>query len=158
LYERLAEIGGLLAQFEHLKISVELSEQTRTALTALVNGWAALRIPPGHKLDSLMNRRAGREFEVLKGVVAALPRITHSDDLLEKIWDKAWAMDARLDGEIHAFLLYPVLVQRWPERKGELIDRMRRALLSDQQEEVREAVAGLYSWIRDFPQNGRCST
>jgi len=69
-----------------------------------------------------------------------------SDDLLEKIWDKAEAMDHGRDDSVHAFEVYPILARRWPERKAELLDRLRRALVSDEEDEVRAAVGGLYSW------------
>jgi hypothetical protein len=145
---RLAEIGDLLEQFEVLRISIDLSEDLQANLRTLVATWAAHRTPNVHEIDWAINRRDERDLETLEGVAAILPRISVSDDLFEKIWDKAKAMDEGRDGGVHAFLLYPALAQRRPEGTAELIDRLRRSLVSDQEDDVRRAVQGLYMWLR----------
>ena len=50
-------------------------------------------------------------------------------------------MDNGQDGGVHAFPVYPILMRRWPDRTAELLGRLRRALVSDQEGEVREQSA-----------------
>jgi hypothetical protein len=146
LYDRLAEIGEVLSNFVDLRIPFELPEDVQTTLAALISAWALHRNQESHEFERLMNRRDQTEF-ALEGAAAILPHIMVSDDLLKKLWDKAEAIDHGQDGGARAFALYPVLARRWPERTAELLDRLRRALVSDQQDEVRAAVHGLYAWI-----------
>ncbi len=97
--------------------------------------------------DRHLNRSDQRESTAVEAVVAILPHIVVSDDLLEAIWNKAREMDQSSDSGARAFAAYPVLAQRWPEKTSELFDRLRRALLSDQKDEVRAAVRGLYACV-----------
>jgi len=128
LNDRAAKIGGLLRQFVRLRIPVELPEDVQIGLASIIGAWAVHRTQVRH------------QFMMGRNVVV-------SDDLLEKIWDKAEAMDHGRDDSVHAFEVYPILARRWPERKAELLDRLWRALVSDEEDEVRAAVGGLYSWV-----------
>jgi hypothetical protein len=147
LHESLAVIGEILRQFVELGIAIDLSADVQTALATLVGAWSTHRIPHRHEFERMMNRRDQQEFDALEGVAAILPHIKLIDDLLENIWNKAKAMDDGLDGGVRAFAVHPVLAQRWPNRKAELLDRLRRALVSDQEDEVLAANRGLYTWI-----------
>jgi hypothetical protein len=86
-------------------------------------------------------------IETLEGVASILPHIVTNDDLLEKIWDKADAMDHGRDGHVRAFRVYSILARHWPERIAELVGRLRRAIVSDQEAEVWPAIHGLFAWI-----------
>lgn len=65
----------------------------------------------------------------------------------KKFGTKPRRWDHGRDDSVHAFEVYPILARRWPERKAELLDRLRRARVSDEEDEVRAAVGGLYSWV-----------
>jgi hypothetical protein len=144
LYGRLTNIGELLPQFVRLGISIDLSEDVKLALLALVKAWAMHRTQGLSPFDRHLNRSDQLESTMVEAVAAILPHIPVSDDLLEAIWDKAREMDHSSYSGARAFAAYPVLAQRWPEKSSELFDRLRRALLSDQKDEVQAAVRGLY--------------
>jgi hypothetical protein len=95
-----------------------------------------------------MNRQDQQELAGVDGAAAILPYIAVSGELADRIWEKAEAIDTRPDaGAAHAFTLYPVLVQQFPDRKEELLNRLRRALVSDQEDEAWAALRGLHKWI-----------
>jgi SIR2-like domain len=147
LYGRLTTIGELLPQFVRLGISIDLSEDVKLALSALVKAWAMDRTQGLRPFDRLLNRSDQRESTAVEAAVAILPHIVVSDDILEAIWNKAREMDQSSYSGARAFAAYPVLARRWPEKSSELFDRLRRALLSDQKEEVQVAVSGLYACV-----------
>ena len=91
----------------------------------------------------------------MDGVAAMLPYVSVSDELLEKIRMKAEIVDQGSDSDVRAFALYPFLVQKRPGLKSELLDRLRRALVSDQEDEVRLATMGLYRWINSLDDFAR---
>lgn len=76
LNDRAANIGGLLRQFVRLRIPVELPEDVQIGLASIIGAWAVHRTQVRH------------QFMMGRNVVV-------SDDLLEKIWDKAEAMGSR---------------------------------------------------------------
>jgi hypothetical protein len=147
LYGRLTNIGELLRQFVRLGISIDLSEDVKLALLALVKAWAMHRTEGLSPFDRHLNRSDHLESTMVEAVAAILPHIPVSDDLLEAIWDKVREMDQSSYSGARAFAAYPVLARRWPERSSELFDRLRRALLSDQKDEVQAAVHGLYPYV-----------
>lgn len=146
-FDRLATIGELLRHFVDLKIPFELSEDVQAALATMIGDWAAHRTQPRHRVERHFSGSDHQESETLDGVASILPYIATNDDLLEKIWDKADAMDHGRDGHVHAFRLYSILARHWPERTAELVSRLRRALVSDQEAEVWPAIHGLFAWI-----------
>jgi hypothetical protein len=147
LYVRLSEIGEVLDQFMHHRIPIELPTEVQTDLVTLINSWAVHRAQLRHPFERAMSRRDRQELEAVEGVAAIVPHVPVSEDLLGKIWDKAEAMDDGRDGEVPAFAVYPVLVERRPERMAELLNRLRRSLITDRDDAVRAAVRGVYIWI-----------
>jgi len=102
-----------------------------------------------HQLDLLAGQRSQKEFAALEGVIAILPHIAPHADLLEKIWVKVQLMDERHDGGIRGFLLYPALAKCYPERRPQLLDRLRRTLVSDDPDDVRLAIRTIHIWFFD---------
>jgi hypothetical protein len=145
-YTSLAEIGEILSHFLRLEIPIELSTEVQADLIALIDSWAAHRAQIRHPFERFGGRDR-RELEAVQGVAAISHYIPVSEELLGKIWDKAAAMDAGRDGEVPAFPVYPLLVERKPDRTEELLDRLRRALISDREDAVQAAVHGIYVWI-----------
>jgi hypothetical protein len=146
-FVHLATIGELLRHFEYLKIPFELEEGVQRALAAMIGHWAVHRTKPQHPFERQFSESHRKESETLEGVALILPHIMTSDELHQKIWAKADAMDHGRDGHVHAFNLYSILARYYPERTAELVSRLRRALVSDQEAEVRPSVHGLYTWI-----------
>jgi len=147
IYERLATIGELLWHFSKLQLVTELPQNVREDLVVLIDAWAEHRIPRRHEFERMMNRRNQLELAALEGVAAILPFVNVTEDLVKKIRDKTEAMDRDPDDNVRAFSIYPFLVQKIPDLKLELLDRLRRSLGSDQEDEVRLACRGLYLWI-----------
>jgi hypothetical protein len=149
LYERIASIGEILWTFADQPIPIELSPEVQSSLAAAISAWAAHRIPaPRHELERLANRQDQQELARVDGAAAILPYITPSRELSEEIWEKVKEVDTREDtGVAHGFILYPFLVQQFPDRKEELVNRLRRALVSDQEDETWTALRGLHKWI-----------
>jgi len=146
-YKRLADIGELLQQFAALRMPVDLPEKVQSDLAMLVSTWANHRAKSSPEIARMLGAGERPELDALNGVVAILPNIAVSDDLIKRLWDKAIAMDGGRDGSLHAFALYPALASHYPDGAAELLDRLRRSLLSDQEESVRAAVFGLHAWI-----------
>jgi hypothetical protein len=149
LYERVASIGEILWTFADQHIPIELSPDVQSSLAALISAWAAHQIPAlRDDFERVMNRQDQQEVAGVDGSAAILPYIVVSGELTGKIWEKAEAIDTRPDaGAAHAFTLYPFLVQQFPDRKEELLNRLRRALVSDQEDEAWAALRGLHKWI-----------
>lgn len=158
LYDRLAGIGELLHHFVRLQLPIEMPEDVRTALALLIDAWSVHRVKGQHEFERLVNQGDERALGALQGVAGILPHIVVTDDLLGKLWDKADAMDHGHDGVVRAFTIYPFLARRQPERTAELLDRLRRALVSDQEETVQAAVGGLYGWIDAHEASARLNT
>jgi hypothetical protein len=60
-------------------------------------------------------------------------------------------MDSGADGDVPAFLLYNQLLRLMPNHTEEILDRLRRALVSDEEVVAREAVLGLYELVSSSP-------
>jgi hypothetical protein len=113
-------------------------------LIKLINVWADQRATM-HGNFGLFSQ--DRVYEALDGMSFILGHVTKTEELFQKISAKVDAMDQGNDGEFPGFALYPALAQHWPARTAELIERLRRALLSDQEDRVKAAVSSLFSWV-----------
>jgi|HubBroStandDraft_4_1064222.scaffolds.fasta_scaffold01442_5 hypothetical protein len=146
-YKRLADIGELLRHFVALRIPIELPENVQAGLGMLIDTWANHRAKSRLEIAPILEVGERPEVDALNGVVAILQHVAVTGELINRLWGKADAMDIGSDGSVRAFALYPTLAAHCPEKAAELLDRLRRSLLSDQEEIARSAVFGLHAWI-----------
>jgi hypothetical protein len=121
-FVHLATIGELLRHFEYLKIPFELEEGVQRALAAMIGHWAVHRTKPQHPFERQFSESHRKESETLEGVALILPHIMTSDELHQKIWAKADAMDhGRVVTFMHLIstLFWPGTIRR--ERQNWLV-------------------------------------
>jgi hypothetical protein len=152
LHQRLSTIGDLLSGAERLSVPLELPPGTETVLSGLIGAWASTRLS-SRKPGIFQVGEDRQEHVSLVGIRAILPKITISSELAQQIWDKATDLDRHRDRQVRAFELYPVLARLFPDNTQVLVDRLRHALLSDQEDEARIATRGLYEWTCDAMQS-----
>ncbi|MEH2474069.1 hypothetical protein V1284_005513 [Nitrobacteraceae bacterium AZCC 2299] len=143
LRTHLGEIGELLRHLVRLKVSFELTDDVRAELIKMVTAWAQ-RLPEGQSPFDRLERHDS-ERDAAEGVALILRYVGGSDEVYDKVW--ARISGPRVVGVAPAFVLYPALASHWPDKSSELIDEMRRSLVSDQEDDVRAAVQGLFEWI-----------
>lgn len=148
----LYEIGAAIRQLTTRGYEVDIQTEIKTLIESKVFAWTNGRARVGHPIERAMDRRYQKQRNAAAGVAAVLPYIHVSSELAAKLWDKASAMDSGGDGEVPAFLLYNQLLRLMPDHSEELLDRLRRALVSDKEEVAREAVQALYELVSSSPQ------
>jgi hypothetical protein len=93
--------------------------------------------------------RIDRYESVAVDRVAAILRLVSLDEAeLDRLWKKAEDMDSGRDGAHLATPLYPALAAVYPLRRADLVDRLRRALVSDNEDVAQQAVMGSYLWLK----------
>jgi hypothetical protein len=144
---RLAEIGEILQNLKRQDTPFELLETLKANLAQLVGAWATHHTPKQGRPDPfLFNQDRGEE--AVAGVAAILPYIDMTDALLQILWSKVDDMDDASGAQpFSGFPLYPLLAGYSPNKTTELIERLRRTLLSDKEDQVSMAVNSLVSWI-----------
>jgi hypothetical protein len=130
-------------------LDIELPPEVQSALMTMIEEWTA------QENDSRPERSWGvdRRDEVALEAIAALPVILRNvitnEGIIDKVWNKVEAIDRAQNNEVRAFALYSALARICPARRNDLIDRLRRALVSDREREAVLAVRGLFDWLND---------
>jgi len=128
-------------------LNPELPEDLQAALAAMIGDWAVHRTKPRHPVERHFSASDRKESETLEGVASILPHIVTNDDLLEKIWDKADAMDHGRDGHVPALdsIQFWRVIGRRESQK--LVGRLRQSHCIRSGAEVWPAIHGLFAWI-----------
>jgi hypothetical protein len=144
----LPEIAAIARHLKRLGLAEGLSLSVQSDLTATIGIWADSRRPRDSNLSMAFDRQVEQQNDIVEAVSVLLPFINVDAQLAERLWAKITGMDSGADGTSPGFRLYPFLLIRFPDRVGVLVDRLLRALLSDEEETVRAAVDGLFFLLR----------
>ncbi len=149
LSERLATLGETLKQMDIREISVDMSTEVQSALTSMIAGWTAEKADSRTGFARALNRSSESELAAIAALPVILPHIAADEEIINKVWNKVEAIDRAKDDEVRAFALYPALARIRPEKRTELVNRLRRALVADRENEARLAVVALFNWLSE---------
>jgi hypothetical protein len=150
LYARVHAVGDVLRGFGHLDREVVLSEDGYHALRDLVLAWIASRARIASSANDFFGSHDSHEGVAVEGIATLLRYVSLDDADFDRLILKIDDMDEGRDGRHMAAPLYPVVARLRPNLTGVFLDRLRRALLSDDEEKARQAVVGASRWLQAF--------
>ena len=145
---KIATVGETLAATARRGIQVELRAATSKALKALVVDWIDAREPSKQDAQEPFSRLDDFSSSAAINVGAIIARVSLPKKELERLWEKAYRMDEGLEGGGRlGATLYPTLAVAFPRRAGELLKRLHRSLMSDDDGSARQAMVAVCRWI-----------
>jgi hypothetical protein len=149
LNERLATIGETLKQMDRHGLDIDLPAEVQSALMTMIEEWAAQENDNRPEFFRALNRRDEVELDAIAALPVILRNVTPNEGIIDKVWNKVEALDGVKSGQLRAFAVYSALARICPERRTDLINRLRRALVSDREHEAALAVRALFDWLND---------
>jgi hypothetical protein len=140
LDEVLRNLGHGLWQSRVREREFILSEEDAVAVGEIVREWAERPIPS--PIRSLARNAETSSVDGL-GLLLTEHRIDPGE--LAAVWTRAEAMESA--GLVRAYCLFPALARAFPGRVTELVNRLRRGLVSAEPKVAEQAFFGLYRWL-----------
>jgi SIR2-like domain len=149
LNERLATIGKTLKQMDRNGLVIDVPAEVQSSLILMIEEWSSRENDNRPEFSRALDRRDEVELDAIAALPVILHHVTTTEGIIDKIWEKLEAIDCAQNDQVRAFALYPALARICPARRTNLINRLRRALVSDREREALLAVRALFEWLVD---------
>jgi hypothetical protein len=150
---RLQMLGASVDKVEEDSVSFVFDAADISAINGLVTEWT--KRPSIHSDDLhplTLSAEIANERQALEGLRSLLLHVVLPETTYKAVWDKivsAEIANSPNQTEILGVILFPALARAFPRNVDTLIQRLLRALTSENQEINHQAIFGLYHWLHE---------
>ena len=125
--------------------SLSLSAPEQEMLQTVIQNWISL--PIAVEQDLMADEKEARAWHACQGLRALLETQDLASTIVISVLDKAYRMADTPGTLVSGFVLYGAIANRVPTQIGQIVQRLRRGLVSDREAVAREAVAAVHKWL-----------
>ena len=142
------QVGHAIANLKFYKRSLTFSDQEQDYLATLIARWIERPMPISRGLNVrtiIFQERKDSMRQAISGLGYVLLEIYLSESIAEKLYDQVQRLS---ESDTPAHSLSVGLIKSLPTRFDDIVSSMRKALMSDDRDLVRNATTGLRFWLR----------
>lgn len=150
LDEILDHVGAAILNLKIHRRPLKFSDQEQKHVAELVGRWAEAPVPPpiqnaGMSRPVYLNDGDRRTRQTIEGLRSVLLEVTIAESVAEKLFEKGQRLN---ETTMPGLGLAAGLIKLLPERFDEIVLSMRMGLTSDSDHLAKDAVRGLWFWLR----------